>query len=113
MFANEVKQSQYLQQVASTGIAGASTPAPTPMTLVRAISRAEELNGRLGDLERAVQEIATAIGGPRPCNPGSGEKGPPAPPPAMTMLNDSIDLAHFRVTEIEDAVSAIRRTLGG
>jgi hypothetical protein len=108
MFAQS-NQGQNLYQ----GHTATQAPVPTPPTLMRALSRSDELNGRLGDLSAAVQEIAIAIGGPWPCEK-SGQGGKPAPdkPPVMEVLNDRLDYAHGRVSDIEQSLQAIRRTLG-
>lgn len=101
---------QLLQGTA--GLAAMNAP-PTPPTLMRALSRSDELNSRLIDLSNAVHEIATAIGGPWPCDTAAQcGKLSPEKPPVMEVLNDRIDVAHGKVSDIEGAIQAIRRTLG-
>lgn len=87
------------------------SPAP-PDTLLSAMSSTEALTKRLAELYGQVHEIAIAIGGPFPC--GSKEDVAPSPgnPHAMYLLNQRLGFAHSTVTEITEAITAIRRALG-
>jgi len=113
-YANQQYQAAGLgtmQQLGMNQLQGVPPQPPQPSTLMRALSRTEELNNRLTDLGKSVLEIAIAIGGPWPCDTCGG-KPSEANPPAMTILNDGIDCAHAKVSDIEQAIHAIRRTLG-
>lgn len=88
-----------------------SVQGPEP-TLLRALSTLDELNKRLSTLLAGSHEIACAVGGPYPTG-GAEASGEVKPSSAMTRLNDSLGFAHRQVSDIEGAVSAIRRSLGG
>lgn len=84
--------------------------APTPPTLVRALSSLDELNKRLVTLRSQAEEIAQAVGGPYPTSPNGKAEAPPAS--AMQRLNAGVDDAHSTVATIDHALNAIRRSLG-
>ncbi len=88
--------------------------AAAPDTLLRALSQMEALNKRLGGLSDHIAQIAVSIGGPWPADKAGQTGGAPAAtsPPAMTLLNSHVDTAHLQVASIEEAVAAIRRSLG-
>lgn len=90
----------------------ANAASPPPGTLLRALSHVDVLNKRLSEVSNRIEEIATAIGGPRPCDPTGGQKASGAPSAAMLVLNDRLDESDARVNAIEESVAAIRRTLG-
>lgn len=95
----------------STGTQANAIPAPPAPTLVRAMSQVEDLNKRLYQLCGQVVEMAQTVGGPYPV---SGQaKSETAAPAAMQRLNDNLDESHLIVGEIESALAAIRRSLGG
>jgi len=87
----------------------ANVPQPAD-TLVRAITRIDELNKRPSALSAGTYKIAEAIGGPYPVQ-GQAE-GDPSSPTAMSRLNRGIDQAHRTAGELEEAMNAIRRSLG-
>ena len=93
---------------------GGPMQAPAPDTLLRALSQMESLNNRLSELSMNVEKIAIAIGGPWPCEAkqASGQAPTAQSPPAMVLLNGYVDAAHERVTMIEQALAAMRRSLG-
>jgi hypothetical protein len=101
-------------QVGGVGVNMQQAAQPAaPDTLLRALSQMEALNRRLGDLSLHVEEIAVAIGGPWPCDKEAPNGAPtPTTPPAMMLLNAHVDAAHRRVHAIEEAIAAIRRSLG-
>lgn len=93
------------------GFSAPNSVRQTP-TLVSAMSSVEDLNKRLIGMRSSLMEIAQAIGGPFP-TPASSDR-PNAPhESAMEKLNDNVTEAHATVTELENAIGAIRRALGG
>lgn len=99
------------QFAAAQSVQAAASIAPTPPTLVRALSSLDELNKRLVTLRSQAEEIAQAVGGPYPTNP-SGNKTEGPPQSAMQRLNASVDDAHALIATVEHALGAIRRSLG-
>lgn len=93
---------------ASTPNQDAAMPADT---LVRAISSLEELNKRLQSMVGATYQIAEAIGGPYPVA-GNTDPNAVSAPSAMARLNHGLDRAHRQLSELDDAMSAIKRSLG-
>ena len=79
-------------------------------TLVGALSSLDELNKRLEDTRAETYKIAEAIGGPYPVSEPKCQ--PIASPSAMSRLNRAVGSAHQTVSELESALSAIRRALG-
>lgn len=80
-------------------------------TLVRAMAGLEELNKRLSNIGGQAYEIAQQVGGPYPIGAGEVQKDP-GPRSAMQQLNDGIGAAHAVAGSIEQALAAVRRSLG-
>lgn len=86
-----------------------------PDTLLSAMASVDGLTKRLAEVHGQVHEIAMVIGGPFPCNAAVKQQdSQPSPnaPPAMYVLNRRLGAAHESVSEIIEAVQAIRRALG-
>lgn len=91
--------------------AGIQTPKPVQAdTLVRALSSLDELNKRLEAMREGSYQIASAIGGPYPVSAPKGEQIDSSS--AMSRLNRGIDDAHRTLNELDEALAAIRRSLG-
>lgn len=100
-------------QASAGQLAGYQGASQTPVapTLVGALSRMEELNKRLCVLNNQTVEVAQAVGGPFPAADAGGKN--PSPQSAMQRLNDLVSEAHTTVSQIEQAMGAVRRSLGG
>ena len=97
--------------IGNNNTVGQQEAMPAVRTLVRALSNADDLNKRLFSLKARVIEIAQAVGGPYPAP--DGESKALSPSSAMHRLNDAVDTAHATVSEIDNAIAAIARSLGG
>jgi hypothetical protein len=102
-------QGLYASALAQQNVVQSASP-PIP-TLVGAISSADELVKRLHSLRARTVEVAQAIGGPYPAQ--GIDKTPNTSQCAMQTLNDRIDEAHCIISELDSALDAIRRSLGG
>lgn len=110
----ELKQAAFIQQAQNQGyanqLAGAST-APAPLTVSSAFSRMQVANERLSKARESLSHISDLIGGPRP-TPGQISKDSPPPSGAVQMLNMAADRSNEILTEIEDLINCIARSLG-
>lgn len=89
----------------------AQSTTAAPQTISSAISRMDELNGRLQQVYVQLAGIADQIGGPRSAGQASGKDQPPSIS-AVARLNDSADCAHSYLGEIESLLGSISRALG-
>lgn len=80
-------------------------------TLVGSIGSVEGLHKRLHEIGASVADIASMVGGPRPV--GDNAKQQEAPASAIAKLAMTINGCHQMAAEIEGAIEAIRRSLGG
>lgn len=88
---------------------GAMNAVAPPATIAGALGRMDGLNERLGQLASRLVSISEAIGGPRPV----GKEGVNSAPVGLVFrLNDSVDVAHKQLADMEDLVGAISRALG-
>lgn len=97
---------------ATSAIAGATSAVQAAPTLLRAMSSIDELNKRLRAVCSQATEIAQAVGGPWPVDT-SALKGEKPPQSAMEKLNEGVADAHTTVSNLEGALNAVRRALGG
>lgn len=82
-----------------------------PRTIASALGRVDGVNERLSKVRAHLNEIADAIGGPRPADePANNVKLPSAG--AVGRLNDSVEGAHDFLSEIEGLLGSISRALG-
>ena len=82
-----------------------------PRTIATALSGMDKLVERLANVRGAVGHLCETIGGPYPA---SGQIKGDRPPSsgAVGRLNDSADHAHSILSEIEQLLSAVGRSLG-
>jgi len=82
-----------------------------PRTVLSAVSRMGDLNDRLSKLRDHLSAVAGQIGGPQPVGEAAKAQSLPAPG-VVGQLNESADYAHDYVSQIEDIVAGIGRSLG-
>lgn len=87
--------------------------APTQVqTLASALQHIAELNKRLHQLVARSHELASLLGGPFPVGSGVNATDEPKQRSAMETLNRDINTAHALVSDIENCIGAMGRSLG-
>ena len=93
------------------GIAGQIKGAEPPRTLSSAASKLDSLNERLAKATESLSMIAGQIGALASIGvPASSNQ--PAANGAVGRLNESADSAHLKISEIEQLIAGIGRSLG-
>lgn len=90
----------------------ATQPVEAPRTISSAIGRIDGLNDRLAKVREHLAGISDQIGGPRPTPDPAKEVGRPPSAGAVGKLNDSTELAHNYLGDIEKLLGSIGRALG-
>lgn len=83
-----------------------------PRTVASAIGRIDGLNERLQGIRSQLANVSDMIGGPRNIAGNQKASAAPSPSGAVHRLNDSADHGHSVVSDIEDLLSSIQRSLG-
>lgn len=95
---------------ASDAVKMPSTSAPAMPTLASGVGQVTELNSRLSELHARVSGLVDTIGGPRPiageASNGVGASG------IVNRLHDEARCAHGKVSDINDLLDTISRSLG-
>jgi hypothetical protein len=93
---------------------GQGIPAPpTPRTIISAASRIETLNLRLTKTVESLREISSQLGAITPLSGvRESQDGATSACGAVHRLNDSADVAHDRLNEVDALLNSIMRALG-
>jgi uncharacterized phage infection (PIP) family protein YhgE len=96
------------------GIAGAMDAAKSaPRTLNSAAGRLDTLNDRLSKAVEGLAMAASQIGAMTPVSGlNQSKNGQTSASGAVHRLNDSVDEAHAKLSEIENYIQSIGRALG-
>lgn len=95
-----------------SGLNQANEPIVAPRTVASAIGRIDGLNERLQGIRSQLANVSDMIGGPRNIAGNQKASAAPSPSGAVHRLNDSADNGHSVVSDIEDLLSSIQRSLG-
>ena len=87
------------------------TTAMPPQTLASAISNFEALHKRLCELVGKAHQLAAVVGGPFPMG-GNAAKDTPQQDSAVRRLNENANDCHNQVSQIDECLNAMARSLG-
>lgn len=102
--------SDYQLQQKAYAQANPAINVPVQPTIASAVGQIDSLNDRLMSIKQHLTGISDAIGGPRPVSGSAGEK--PIPGGVVHRLNIGANDAHGHITDIEELIGAISRSLG-
>lgn len=86
--------------------------AEAPKTLASAVSRMDNLNGRLAKVIEALGGIAAQIGSAYPAKAPESGNAQAGSSGTIYRLNDLASDAHTEVSDIENLIAGIQRSLG-
>lgn len=88
------------------------SPSAPVQTLASALTHLAELNKRLHSLVARSHQFASVLGGPFPIGSGVNANDDPKQRSVMEKLNEDITTAHALVSDIENCMGAMGRSLG-
>lgn len=92
-------------------VAGGLATALPPLTLASAVGHMDTANQRLVKLRDQINHLADMIGGPRPANSQIAKDDSP-PVGAVYALNRVADRANSIISDIEETLVSVLRSLG-
>jgi hypothetical protein len=109
--ANNLANANYGQGLQQGAALGSLRAPEAPRTIASAASRMEGVNERLAKVSESLSIISGQLGTLSGVGVSAGDTKP-APCGAVGRLNDAADAAHRSLSEIEQLISGIGRSLG-